>query len=58
MRTFTKLRAILATHKDLARKIEELEMKYDSQFRMVFDAIRRLMKEEEKPKIPIGFHVK
>ncbi len=58
MRTFTKLREILATHKDLARKIEELEEKYDSQFRVVFEAIQRLMTEEKKSKAPIGFHVK
>ena len=58
MRTFTKLREILASHKDLARKIEELEKKYDSQFRAVFEAIRQLMMEEEKPKTPIGFHVR
>lgn len=56
MRTFTKLREILATHKDLARKIEELEKKYDSQFRAVFEAIRRLMTEPEKPKAKFGFH--
>ena len=56
MRTFVKLRKILASHKELARKLEELEKKYDVQFRAVFDAIRRLMKEEEKPKAPFGFH--
>lgn len=43
MRTFGRLRHILATHKDLARKLEELERKYDHQFRAVFDAIRELM---------------
>jgi hypothetical protein len=46
----------MISHKDLARKVEELEKKYDAQFRGVFEAIRRLMKEEEKPKAPIGFH--
>ena len=56
MRTFTKLREILATHKDLARKVEELEKKYDSQFRAVFEAIRRLMSEPEKPNAKFGFH--
>lgn len=58
MRTFTKLRTILATHKDLARKIQDLEKKYDSHFRVVFEAIRRLIKEEKKPKTPIGFHIR
>jgi hypothetical protein len=43
MRAFVRLREILATHKDLARKLEELEQKYDAQFRVVFDAIRQLM---------------
>ena len=43
VRAFVKLRALLATHKDLARKLEELERKYDAQFGSVFDAIRALM---------------
>lgn len=43
MRVFTKLRQIMLTHKDLAQKIEELEKKYDGQFRAVFTAIRQLM---------------
>ena len=42
MRAFVKLRQMLATHKDLARKLEEMEKKYDSQFKIVFDAIRQL----------------
>lgn len=58
MRTFRRLREILASHKDLAGKIGELEKKYDSQFKVVFEAIRRLMMEEEKPKKQIGFHTK
>ncbi len=56
MRAFVQLRHILTSHKVLARKMAELEKKYDAQFRAVFDAIRRLMKEEEKPKAPFGFH--
>ena len=47
MRTFTKLRQILATHKDLQRKIEEMEKKYDQQFRVVFDAISALITPPE-----------
>ena len=43
MRAFVQLREILATHKDLARKLEEMERKYDVQFRQVFEAIRQLM---------------
>jgi ORF6N domain-containing protein len=43
MRAFVQLREILATHKDLARKLEDMEKKYDVQFRQVFEAIRQLM---------------
>lgn len=43
MRTFAKLRALLSTHKDLQRKIEEMEKKYDQQFKIVFDAIKALL---------------
>ena len=58
MRAFTRLRNILATHKDLAQKIEALEKKFtthDAQFQVVFDAIRELMKEPKKSKKRIGF---
>jgi len=55
MRTFTRLREILLTHKDLARKLADMEKKYDSQFKVVFDAIRQLMKPDEPKKKPIGF---
>ena len=40
MRTFVRLRRILATHEDLARKLDDLEKRYDAQFKVVFDAIR------------------
>ena len=55
MRTFVKLRELIATHKDLARKLENMEKKYDTQFKVVFDAIRSLMSPPEKPKRKIGF---
>ena len=55
MRAFVKLREMLATNKDLARKLTALENKYDEQFKVVFDAIRVLMTEDEKPKRRIGF---
>jgi hypothetical protein len=42
---FVRLRELLSTHKDLARQLKELEKKYDAQFRIVFDAIRNLMKK-------------
>jgi hypothetical protein len=43
VRAFVRLREILASHKDLAQKLDQLEKKYDAQFRVVFDAIRQLM---------------
>jgi hypothetical protein len=57
VRAFVRLREILATHKDLARKLEELEKKYDAQFKAVFDAIRALMMPPPKPRRSIGFKV-
>ena len=55
MRTFTRLREMLAGHKDLQKKIEDMEAKYDNQFRVVFEAIKQLLQEEEKPQRKIGF---
>ncbi|MBI2082023.1 MAG: ORF6N domain-containing protein [Deltaproteobacteria bacterium] len=55
MRTFGRLRQILTTHKDLARKLENLEKRYDSQFKVVFDAIRQLMKPVVPTRRRIGF---
>ena len=55
MRTFTKLREMILTHKDLQRKIESMEGKYDHQFKIVFGAIKRLLEPPEKPKSRIGF---
>jgi hypothetical protein len=50
VRTFLKLREMLATHKELARKLDALEQKYDAQFKVVFDAIRHLMAPSPEPK--------
>ena len=55
MRAFVRLRHILATHADLARKLDELENKYDKQFRVVFDAMRALMAPPDPPRHRIGF---
>ncbi len=55
MRTFVHLREILSSHKDLARKIEEMEKKYDHRFRIVFEAIRKLIEEPITKAHPIGF---
>ncbi len=59
MRAFVRLRAMLATHADLARRLDELEQKYDEQFRIVFEAIRELMTPEPvPPSRQIGFTTK
>jgi len=55
MRAFVKLRQLLATHADLARKLDTLERNCDAQFRVVFDAIRELMKPPESKRRPVGF---
>lgn len=58
MRTFVRLRQLLASNAQLARKLEALEKKYDSQFKVVFDAIRELMTPPEPKKRKIGFLVR
>lgn len=58
MRTFVRLRRMLASNAELARKLEELEKKYDAQFKVVFDAIRQLMTPPEPKRKQIGFHAK
>ena len=55
MRAFTKLRTMLLTNENLRRKIEDMESKYDEQFRIVFLAIKQLLKEDDQPKRKIGF---
>jgi hypothetical protein len=55
VRAFVKLREILSSHRDLARRLDEMESKYDEQFEVVFDAIRELMRPPEKPRARIGF---
>lgn len=55
MRTFTKIREMLATHKELRQKIEEMEKKYDYQFKVVFDTIKQLLEPLNKPRKKIGF---
>lgn len=57
MRAFVRLREILTSHKDLSRKLKALEKKYDVQFRVVFDAIRELMRPLQHRRRRIGFHV-
>jgi ORF6N domain len=58
MRAFVRLRRMLASHVELARKLEALEKKYDAQFKVVFDAIRQLMAPAERPPKKIGFQLR
>ena len=55
MRTFTRLSRMLASHEELKRKIDQMEKKYDVQFKAVFQAIKQLMIPPEKTKRKIGF---
>jgi ORF6N domain len=61
MRAFVKLREMLETNRELARKFAELEQrvgKHDDQIAAIIDAIRQLMAPPEKPRREIGFHVR
>jgi phage regulator Rha-like protein len=55
MRAFIRLRQMLASNAELARKLDELEKKYDAQFKEVFEAIRQLMTPPEPKRRSIGF---
>ena len=55
MRSFVKLRQMLASNADLARRLYDLESKYDRQFKVVFDAIRKLMSPPPPAQKQIGF---
>jgi hypothetical protein len=56
MRTFVQLRRLMESNRDLARKIDSLERKYDEQFAVVFAAIKELITPAEPPRKQIGFH--
>ena len=58
VRAFVRLRQMVVSNQELARKVEELERKYDAQFKIVFDAIKALMKPSEPKRKQIGFHAK
>lgn len=55
MRAFVKLRQMLASNAELSRRLDELETKYDKQFKVVFEAIRQLMAEPVRKREEIGF---
>lgn len=58
MRAFVHLRRILIAHADLAKKLEALERTYDKKFLVVFEVLKKLMKEDIRPKPEIGFRIK
>ena len=58
MRTFTKLREMLASHVELREEIKDMEQKYDYNFKIVFEAIKKLLDPPMKPKKSIGFYIK
>jgi hypothetical protein len=55
MRTFSKIRGMLASHEELKGKIEAMEKRYDENFRIVFEAIKQLLLEDETPRPRIGY---
>jgi hypothetical protein len=57
LRAFVRLRELIATNRDLARRLDELEKRYDAQFKGVFEAIRQLMTPPAKERRSIGFRV-
>ena len=57
MRTFVRLRQMLSSNTELSRRLDDLEKKYDMQFRVVFDTIRQLTAPPAHPQRRIGFHV-
>lgn len=58
MRTFVRLREMLATHEELRRKIDAMEKRYDARFRAVFETIRQMLETPIPAKKPIGFHAR
>jgi hypothetical protein len=57
MRAFVQLRQLLESNKELVQRIDELEGKYDKQFQIVFDAIRKMIRQENEPREKIGYRI-
>ena len=55
MRAFVRIREMLATHKELIQKLDEMEKNYDAKFKIVFDTLRQLMAPPREKRRPIGF---
>lgn len=59
MRAFARMKELISHHKNLQKQIDEMEKKYDAQFKIIFDAIREILEpQRQKPKKQIGFHEK
>lgn len=57
VRAFIQLRKFLETNRELAKKVEELEAKYDEKFSLVFEAIKQLMQKKKEPVKPVGYRI-
>lgn len=57
MRAFVKMREYLDENKDLKKKLETLELKYDQQFKIVFDSLRQLLDQKSKPRNRVGYKI-
>jgi len=55
IKTFVRLRELITSNEELKQKIEELELKYDKQFQVIFDVVKQLIEKEDKPRNPIGY---
>lgn len=55
MRAFVRMRELIDENKDLKKKLDEMESKYDQQFQVVFEAIRQLIEKKDEPRNPIGY---
>jgi len=55
MRAFVQLRNLISTHKELVNKINELEKRYDEQFKLIFTALRQVIQKENEPRKRIGY---
>ncbi|HNW91097.1 MAG TPA: ORF6N domain-containing protein [Bacteroidales bacterium] len=58
MRAFVKMRELIDENKDLKKKLDLLEAKYDKQFHIVFEAMKQLIQKENEPREPVGFKIK
>ena len=58
MRAFVQLRTFIESNKDLAKKIEDLEIKYDKQFNVIFEVIKQLINKKDKPRKEVGYLAK